>query len=58
MTTKLIQLKMKIVSIFIFILSLSSATYAQKTFCNPMNLDYGFTPIPNFSEQGRHRAGR
>jgi hypothetical protein len=47
---------MKIVSIFIFILSLSSATYAQKTFCNPMNLDYGFTPIPNFSEQGRHRA--
>jgi hypothetical protein len=56
MTPKLIQLKMKIVSIFIFILSLSSATYAQKTFCNPMNLDYGFTPIPNFSEQGRHRA--
>jgi len=47
---------MKIVSILIFILSLSSATYAQKTFCNPMNLDYGFTPIPNFSEQGRHRA--
>jgi hypothetical protein len=56
MTPKLIQLKMKIVSILIFILSLSSASYAQKTFCNPMNLDYGFTPIPNFSEQGRHRA--
>lgn len=56
MTPKLIQLKMKIVSILIFILSLSTATYAQKTFCNPMNLDYGFTPIPNFSEQGRHRA--
>ncbi len=47
---------MKIVSILIFILSLSCATFAQKTFCNPMNLDYGFTPIPNFSEQGRHRA--
>jgi len=29
---------------------------AQKTYCNPMNLDYGFTPIPNFSTQGRHRA--
>jgi xylan 1,4-beta-xylosidase len=28
----------------------------QKTFCNPINIDYGFTPIPNFSEQGRHRA--
>jgi hypothetical protein len=28
----------------------------QKTYCNPINLDYGFTPIPNFSEWGRHRA--
>jgi len=28
----------------------------QKTYCNPMNLDYGFTPIPNFSEWGKHRA--
>jgi len=28
----------------------------QKTYCNPMNLDYGYTPIPNFSEWGRHRA--
>ena len=27
-----------------------------RTWCNPMNLDYGFTPIPNFSEWGRHRA--
>ena len=26
------------------------------TYCNPMDLDYGYTPIPNFSEQGRHRA--
>lgn len=36
---------------------LSSASLsAQKTYCNPLNLDYGFTPIPNFSEWGRHRA--
>ena len=28
----------------------------QKTYCNPINLDYGYTPIPNFSEMGRHRA--
>lgn len=26
------------------------------TYCNPMNLDYGYTPIPNFSEWGKHRA--
>ena len=37
--------------------SVSIAGFAQKqTFCNPMNLDYGYTPIPNFSEWGRHRA--
>ncbi|KYP15668.1 MAG: xylosidase, partial [Flavihumibacter sp. CACIAM 22H1] len=29
---------------------------AQSTYCNPINLDYGYTPIPNFSEWGRHRA--
>lgn len=37
----------------------SIGTFAQKTpltYCNPINLDYGYTPIPNFSEQGRHRA--
>ena len=28
----------------------------QKTYCNPINLDYGYTPIPNFAEWGRHRA--
>ncbi len=29
---------------------------AQSTYCNPINLDYGYTPIPNFSEWGHHRA--
>ncbi len=28
----------------------------QKTYCNPVNIDYGYTPIPNFSQWGRHRA--
>jgi len=28
----------------------------QSTYCNPINIDYGYTPIPNFSEAGRHRA--
>jgi len=28
----------------------------NKTYCNPINIDYGYTPIPNFSEWGRHRA--
>jgi len=33
-----------------------SASAQQQTFCNPINIDYGYTPIPNFSEMGRHRA--
>ncbi|MBS1603873.1 MAG: discoidin domain-containing protein [Bacteroidetes bacterium] len=28
----------------------------QRTYCNPVNIDYGYTPIPDFSEAGRHRA--
>jgi xylan 1,4-beta-xylosidase len=27
-----------------------------KTYCNPINIDYAYSPIPNFSEQGRHRT--
>jgi beta-xylosidase len=28
----------------------------QRTYCNPINIDYGYSPIPNFTEWGRHRA--
>ena len=28
----------------------------QKTYCNPININYGYTPIPNFSQWGNHRA--
>lgn len=28
----------------------------QRTYCNPINIDYGYTPIPNFSAWGHHRA--
>lgn len=34
----------------------ASGLAQQKTYCNPMNLDYGFCPIPNFVTQGKHRA--
>ena len=36
--------------------SVSAQSPEPKTFCNPINIDYGYTPIPNFSEWGRHRA--
>ncbi|MEP6617171.1 MAG: family 43 glycosylhydrolase [Ginsengibacter sp.] len=33
-----------------------SVNSQQHTYCNPINIDYGYTPIPNFSEWGKHRA--
>jgi xylan 1,4-beta-xylosidase len=48
--------KYLILSAFI-IFSLSTNSFAQqKTYCNPVNIDYGYTPIPNFAEWGKHRA--
>ncbi len=46
---------MRIVFAFLLLISLGVEAQ-QRTYCNPMNLDYGYTPIPNFSEAGRHRA--
>lgn len=28
----------------------------QKTYCNPVNIDYGFRPNPDYVEMGRHRT--
>jgi len=42
--------------ICIVLLSWGPTLSAQRTYCNPINIDYGYTPIPNFSEWGRHRA--
>ena len=43
-------------SILLIFSVFNTAAQKQRTFCNPVNLDYGFTPIPDFSEAGRHRA--
>jgi hypothetical protein len=32
------------------------APAGQITYCNPVNLDYGYCPIPNFVENGKHRT--
>src|ERR1700692_2406842 len=31
-------------------------TPQQRTYCNPINIDYGHPPIPDFPRWGRHRA--
>lgn len=53
----------KLLSIFSFLSFFVSvnqvnaqASSEPATYCNPINLDYGYTPIPNFSTWGRHRA--
>jgi hypothetical protein len=50
---------LKRTSLLIALLLLCVQLIAQKkqlTYCNPINLDYGYTPIPNFATQGKHRA--
>lgn len=49
---------MKKLLFFILLLVSTFKLTAQKnqTYCNPINLDYGYCPIPNFSEWGKHRA--
>ncbi len=46
--------KLKLLACLIILFQQAGAQ--QKTYCNPLNIDYGYTPIPNFSEGGRHRA--
>jgi xylan 1,4-beta-xylosidase len=50
----------RIISYFLFFVLFfvidSSAQTKQTTYCNPLNIDYGYTPIPNFASWGRHRA--
>ena len=56
----------RLLSLFCFITLFSFAAQAQPkvagpgpkrpTYCNPLNLDYGYTPIPVYATAGRHRA--
>ena len=50
-------MKYKYFIFFALIITAHSFSHAQQTtYCNPINIDYGYTPIPNFSEWGKHRA--
>lgn len=42
--------------LFLAMLLQHASIAQQKTYCNPINIDYGYCPILNFSEQGKHRA--
>lgn len=46
----------KLIILLVLIFNVAPVFSQQKTYCNPVNIDYGYTPIPNFSTWGRHRA--
>src|SRR5215204_497747 len=43
-------------SICAFLFFTSTLWAAQSTYCNPLNLDYAYCPIPNFIKNGKHRT--
>ncbi len=45
-----------LIALSLFASQSPAASPKQLTYCNPINMDYGYCPIPNFSEQGKHRA--
>jgi len=45
-----------IIALFISGITVVSEAQAPSTYCNPVNIDYGYTPIPDFSSWGKHRA--
>lgn len=46
----------KIFSLVAVLFTVTVVQAQQKTYCNPINIDYGYCPIPNFTEWGKHRA--
>ena len=52
---KFTPMKTRCIFLFVFCVALGGAE-AQTTYCNPLNIDYGYTPIPDFTQGGRHRA--
>ncbi|MDY0906164.1 discoidin domain-containing protein [Pedobacter sp. CFBP9032] len=45
-----------ILTLLFFTSFLTAFGQKQKTYCNPINLDYGYTPYESFTEWGKHRA--
>ncbi|NUN71039.1 MAG: family 43 glycosylhydrolase, partial [Bacteroidetes bacterium] len=48
--------RMTIAVIVAFCAGMQTAPAQQRTYCNPLNIDYGYGAIPNFTEWGKHRT--
>ena len=40
----------------LYFLAIGGIWSQQKTYCNPINIDYGYTPFERFSTKGKHRT--
>ncbi|HEY3781817.1 MAG TPA: family 43 glycosylhydrolase [Fimbriimonadaceae bacterium] len=49
-------MKELLISLLLIGIFATQAIAQQKTYCNPINVDYGFCPIPDFVQNGKHRA--
>ncbi|GAB6121446.1 family 43 glycosylhydrolase [Dysgonomonas termitidis] len=47
---------LKIILSLLFFVGCLHLPAQQKTYCNPVNLDYGYGPIPSFTTWGKHRS--
>ena len=50
---------MRKIILFLTVVFFSQILQAQddyKTYCNPVNIDYAYVPIPDFTKWGHHRA--
>lgn len=50
------MIRIRLIFVIALLILFCTGLSAQKTYCNPLNLDYGYCPIPNFTESGKHRA--
>lgn len=46
----------KLITLIFLVCTISAFAQKQKTYCNPINVDYGYTPFESFTEWGKHRA--
>lgn len=49
-------MKSKLLLISLLLLFTICLSAQQKTYCNPVNVDYGYGPIPDFVTWGKHRT--
>lgn len=56
-TSKQMNVSFKIIFCLISFCLINYFSYSQqKSYCNPTNIDYGYSPIPVFTQWGKHRA--